>query len=425
MQAGTARVTITPPVGTELSGYLARMQPSIGVHDELYAYALHLESGGEKLLWLHADLVGYEPGFAARVRAELAQRFGLAQRQVVLSATHTHAGPATIPLRRCGQMDLGYMEILERHLLGAAAVACGSTEHVTLRFAEGSAQVSRDRRRASPHSHTDPRLPVMALQRQDGTFAAVVANYAVHNVALSSNNRLISGDMAGVAADFARRNLPGEPAVLFTNGGCGNVNPLCQSDGFEYVEQYGTALGAATVQAARMAEPCDGETLTTVERSLTLALDVLSVETVQAQAERLLAGVAAMPPGYIKIRYGEAMTEWRDATLAALRNGTAPATHDTTLQVVRIGPVSWVCVPAEVFSRLADELRAAHTPKTYVVGYANGDMGYLPHRDAYAEGGYEVADAFKFYGTFMVAAGGYEQLRDEAIQMLTGIGAES
>ena len=33
-----------------------------------------------------------------------------------------------------------------------------------------------------------------------------------------------------------------------------------------------------------------------------------------------------------------------------------------------------------------------------VLGYANGDIGYIPTQPAYAQGGYEVEDAYKYYG---------------------------
>jgi hypothetical protein len=76
---------------------------------------------------------------------------------------------------------------------------------------------------------------------------------------------------------------------------------------------------------------------------------------------------------------------------------------------------------AEVFSRMAEELRRAHGSHTYVVGYANGDLGYLPFCEIYDEGGYEVDMAYKFYANFMIAPGGYEMLRDRAIEMLAEV----
>jgi hypothetical protein len=115
-----------------------------------------------------------------------------------------------------------------------------------------------------------------------------------------------------------------------------------------------------------------------------------------------------------------AIQEWRDETLALLKRG-APRSVVTDLQVLRIGPAAFVAIGAEVFSRMAEELRTAHGPRTYVVGYANGELGYLPFREIYEEGGYEVEIAYKFYMNFMIAPGGYERLRDRAVELLRAL----
>ncbi|OPZ26520.1 MAG: Neutral ceramidase precursor [Lentisphaerae bacterium ADurb.BinA184] len=422
MRAGVARVTITPPVGVDLCGYIARDQPSLGVLDDLHACALFIESGGERLLWVHADLIGFDDGYAARVRAALAGRLGLERRQVILSATHTHSGPATVTLRGCGDPDPAYLAMLERYLTGAALAAARTAEPVTLHFAEGSAQVSCDRRTRSSHSHTDPHLPVLALRRPDGTFLAVVANYAVHNVALSHGNRLISADLAGVAARHARHVLPGRPAVLLTNGGCGNLNPA--SRGMEPMRTHGTALGAAIVQAVLLSAPCsdDGDGLASREEHLLLPLDVLTEAQVRAEAARILDGGTAGPEDAAAGRQRRAMTAWRDETLAALAAGPATS-RETDLQILRIGPATFVGIGAEVFSRLADDLRQVCGPRVYVVGYANGDLGYLPFREAYAEGGYEIEWAHRYYTQFRMAPGAFEILRERAVAGIAALDA--
>jgi hypothetical protein len=55
-------------------------------------------------------------------------------------------------------------------------------------------------------------------------------------------------------------------------------------------------------------------------------------------------------------------------------------------------------------------LRRDRGKRIYILGYANGDVGYLPIRAAYAEGGYEVEEAHLFYGGFRVLPGGLERL---------------
>jgi len=411
VKAGTAQVCITPPVGIELSGYVDRQQPSIGVHDDLYARGLYLEEGEEKLLWLHCDLIGFTREWVCRLRRRLAAELGLEERQIILSATHTHAGPATLPLRHCGHMDEAYLEELDHRLLNAARVAAADPEPVMLRFGEGQCTLGRDRRVPSIHSHVDERVPVLAFLRQDASFLALVANYAIHNVALSYENRLISADMAGVAAELARQRLPGKPIAIITNGGCANIQPRHVSPDPALMQRQGRELGDVVVRTAQAGQPCSAPGLATAMEALELPLAVQSRLEILREYENSWGSLSEDPP------WRSAIREWRDETLALLEPG-APSSVATDLQVLQIGPVCLVAMGAEVFSRMAGELRAAHRPYTYVVGYANGDLGYLPFREIYDEGGYEVDMAYKFYANFMIAPGAYEMLRDRAIELL-------
>ena len=60
MILGTSQIDITPAPGGELSGFAARVQPSLGVLDPLFAKALYLAKGKERLLWIHCDLIGFD-----------------------------------------------------------------------------------------------------------------------------------------------------------------------------------------------------------------------------------------------------------------------------------------------------------------------------------------------------------------------------
>jgi hypothetical protein len=68
----------------------------------------------------------------------------------------------------------------------------------------------------------------------------------------------------------------------------------------------------------------------------------------------------------------------------------------TTIRVpttaVRIGDLMWTTFPGELFSNIGKQVKAA-MPATHahLMGYTNGYIGYFPERQAYAEGGYEVA----------------------------------
>lgn len=419
MKCGTSQVCITPPVGVELCGYAARVQPSVGVHDDLYVRGLFLEEGREKLLWLHADLIGYDGFWVRGLRQRLTAELDLEERQILVSATHTHAGPVTMTtLRETGDVDAAYMSGLADHFVSAARAAAAQPVETTLNFGESACYLAADRRAISPRSHMDPALPVLSWRSTDGAHAAILANYAMHNTALGPDNRHISGDAGGLAAAHIRARLPGAPTVLFTNGGCGNINPPAQTPDYRVTQQFGRRLGGSAVYTAETdLLPCTDATLASALTTVKLPYATLTPDEVAREYQRALA--ECVPELLFWQRARRAYDRWQAETLAALAAGQAPTEVEVDLQIVKIGPASFVAISAEVFSRMATDLRAAFGPRTYVVGYANGDIGYLPPAEVYAEGGYEVDMAYKFYGSnFMVAAGGFELLRDRALALL-------
>ena len=84
---------------------------------------------------------------------------------------------------------------------------------------------------------------------------------------------------------------------------------------------------------------------------------------------------------------------------AALVAGTLPAHVEAEVMVIALGAVSLVLLPGEMFVEFGLAIKAHAAPRPVLpLAYANGTPGYIPHRSAYAEGGYEVADAYRYYG---------------------------
>src|ERR1035438_2831714 len=167
MKVGTSQVDITPKPGVELSGFAARTQPSTGVLDPLFAKALYLADGGERVLWIHCDLVGIDRAIVLEFRDWARQRLGLTAGQVMLSATHTHSGPCTIHLHECGLYDPTYVKILQGRLREAAEAALSQTEECEVVATEGHLDLAVDRRRQAS-THTDPRVAALGFRRSDG-----------------------------------------------------------------------------------------------------------------------------------------------------------------------------------------------------------------------------------------------------------------
>jgi len=130
MRVGAAAIDITPPVGTALDGYGGRTDVSLGVHDPLYARALYLDDGTRQLALVVCDLIGIGSFLAKRARELIAERPGIAPENVLISATHTHAGPAGVR----GRGEPVLVEETARKIAGAVRVAHRDAVEARLKY---------------------------------------------------------------------------------------------------------------------------------------------------------------------------------------------------------------------------------------------------------------------------------------------------
>ena len=95
LQAGFARVNVTPMMGIGITGYY---KPRFvkGVRDELELSALALTCGQTRLVLLSMDHCGIHTPEADPIRAYVAEKTGLPVEAVYLHATHTHTGPCLV-----------------------------------------------------------------------------------------------------------------------------------------------------------------------------------------------------------------------------------------------------------------------------------------------------------------------------------------
>jgi hypothetical protein len=411
---GASQIDITPAPGVELSGFAARVQPSTGVLDPLFAKTIHLAWGETELLWVHCDLIGFDRTIVEEFRGWALREYGLNQEQVLLTATHTHAGPGTIHLREAGEFDAGYVKFLLGQLRAGARQAMAGRESCQLVAVESQLELAVDRRKTAS-AHTDPRVMALGFRRADSSFAAVVLNYPIHPVALGPDNRLISADLPGQAALALGRQLPGNPVVLVTNGACGNLNPPARNVSPAQMRQWGGRIASAVGGLLLESPPQELTKFDLVRSIIPVPLEVLDASGINQAAQRALQSPA--PLALWGEKYRRVVEHWRQ-TLLKTGEAEGSGHHRVELFGIRLNELMLVGVNAEVFSGFTDMLRRNSGKKIYLLGYANGDVGYLPIRAAYAEGGYEVEEAHLFYGGFRAQPGGLERLALAATELL-------
>ncbi len=419
---GTAKVVITPPVGVELAGFIARTTPMVGVHDELHARALVWSGTGtldDAVALVTLDVVDLNAGTVAAIRAWATAQIGIPGERIGVACTHTHGGPATLGGRWLGRVDADYLALLPRLVGGAIAQAARCLEPTTPAYACGHEETVGKNRRV-PAGVRDPDVPTLRFQRDDGTIAALLLSYACHPVTLGPDNLLATADYPGYAMRALEAIYPGA-LVAFATGCCGQINTGHTSrDGvrgrgqhwrtFDEAERLGRIIAGAAMQAtegrARAAvarrdapAPTRAVPVGAARRTLGMPLlpripdDELARLAGEWRADRDRLGGGEGSPGLIA-QY-DVWLEWAEAA----RSGRLPAMVEAEVQVLTLGDTALVLLPGEMFVEfgLAIKERAAGR-NVVTIAYANGTPGYIPHRSAYPEGGYEVSEAFRYYG---------------------------
>ena len=419
MRSATAKIAITPPVGLAMSGFAARTEPSTGKLDELWARAASFSDGRKRVVIVALDIIGVDDRLARRIKDEAAIKIGGGlETHVIVSATHTHAGPAVLPQSMLGAVDKSYVTLLVKKASDACAMAAGA-EVPTGRIDIGmSVSKSVGANRRTPDGPVDRRLYTLtALPKraeaciEDRGDFPVVLNYACHGVALGPQNTKYSSDYIHFTRTALERAIPGSCAV-FTQSASGDINTghsaqasiAGQSLGRTYAnaERLGLALGDDAIEAVRSTIFSE-EGASSVIR---FAEDVVALPLKPASAKGEYLQMAAMydelarsqgdKSGLGLARADRTRAEW--ARLMAFAK-QLPEAVEARIRAFSIGPALFVTFPGEALTEYAVALRQeAEGRPLFVLTCTDGAAGYVPSAGEIIKGGYEVADSYHFYG---------------------------
>jgi neutral ceramidase len=447
--AGAARVKLDPPKGLAMIGYGNRVGRNAGVHDDLAAQALVLSDGQHKLAIAGVDLLAIGVRIADDIRARVAAKTGIAADSVLVCATHTHAAPAfnifatpRADAKPGAGRNLDWERALPGKIADAIIRANDQLEPATLRAATATFTLGTNRRLLRP-SHqiqiaanrsgpADAEVLALGAYRPDNSAIAFLMNYPCHGVVLCEDNLLYSRDWPGFAMDEIEGASAADrrPISIFIQGATGNIDPRSRGN-FEVAEQFGREMGRAAFAALEHAHSIADATVAARRITLNLKLKDNSADLTIARAcaEQTQASLDNHRGGD-----GYQLKRLRDhhaqslAALGALELIEEQNRRDrrvdldrreltTAMTIVSVGNIAIVGIPGELFVELGLKLKSnPHFAHTLVAGYCNDLIGYIPTRDAYPQGGYEVETA-------RVAAGSGETIVDTALSALAAMRA--
>ena len=395
-----------------MGGYWGRNSGATGIHDPLYLRLIVWRDAANTAVFVNLDLVGVAAEWASRIRQRVIAAIpGTAPEAILVCCTHTHAGPLTLPFRGMGDMDFDYLDSICDAVGDCTREAASNLAEARVGYSQTAVQIGINRREErsgavvlgnDPEGEVAPHAHVVTVETGQGQ--AILFQHACRPVVLGSTNHVISADFPGAACAEVER-LTGAFA-MFINGAAGDINPRMSARTFEDVELLGRELGIAVADAAATTRPLTASPLKALSRRLDLPLlpPPTRVHAAGILVRQMLNAAIKSVGNEWERRTPMALLEWSRALFAVARETQTARTQAFEIQGVRIGDLTWLGMEGEIFVRYQLDVEAAGNQPVVLCGYANGCIGYLPTREDYDRGGYEVDGAYKIYPSVLMIA---------------------
>lgn len=401
-KVGVARTVITPETSVWLAGYGTKRAPDGKLHD-LWMKALALEdSNGIRAVLITSDFQGVPKMMSDRVFQQLKDKFQLERSQIMFTFSHNHCGPRLgddlidyYPVEaEQEQLVTEYTDLMVERTVGLVGEALSRLAPASLQTGDGKTTFAVNRRNnreadvpdliakgtplAGPVDH---HVPVMTVTRPNGKLEAILFGYACHPTTLSFTTWC--GDYPGFAQLELENNHPGVTA-MFVNTCGGDQNPLPRRQ-VELCEKYGHMLAVAVEEVlAKPLKPVSSELKLAFEMTDLQYLNVVSRDELTTLLEDSNA---------LKAR-------WAKRLLAKLDAGDQfPAAYPYPIHAWQIGSeMLLIGMGAETVVDYALRFKAEFGEGTWVLGYADDMISYIPSRRVWDEGGYEGGSNLYEYG---------------------------
>ncbi|MCG2661352.1 MAG: neutral/alkaline non-lysosomal ceramidase N-terminal domain-containing protein, partial [Kiritimatiellae bacterium] len=250
MKAGFAEIDITPPPGTKKGGWMEDLEAKTFL-DPLFArVAIFQDESGGKAAFIQLDTLSVRWSDTDGLRKMIAAECGFPAGNIMVSATHNHAGPAIARLAPV-EKETAYVEDLKKKCISAFTQALAGLEEAEAGFASvkefevafNRRTVMRDGTVKSQTYFTtnpdalytegpvDPEVAVVMVRNKSGKIPGALVNFACHPTHHGGTHEISAGFPGVLAAKMKAWSCP---VTLFLNGAYGNVTTS------DY--QHGTSL---------------------------------------------------------------------------------------------------------------------------------------------------------------------------------------
>ncbi|MBJ8083020.1 neutral/alkaline non-lysosomal ceramidase N-terminal domain-containing protein [Bacillus cereus group sp. N14] len=390
---GVCKVDITPPVGIDFVGY-HRETGINNIEEHIYGTIFVFEKDEVKTVFISIDNIGMLVEDTNMIRERVASRLHVPFERITVVYTHTHSGPETV-----GEQPLvkSYKTILVNNVVQGAVTANNNLKLCEVGWGVTTGDIGVNRRERTSDGRAkmgtniegvvDKRIGMLAIRdAETRDLSGIVVFCTAHPNVLKGDSDALSADYPGMTREILEKivNCP----VIIVQGAAGNVNA-----------KYRGSKEALT----KMAYMLSGHVLTMLP-TVTYS-PIVNVRTVSSTMQMKLKDIPEMDEirsmaQLAEKQWGVNTDEWLTIVLEKYKQGIRQLRIDLEVQLFQINDGMFSGIPMEPFSETALEVKERlQNEIAFLGGYTNGYIGYLPTKEEFAYGGYEVELNPIVYGT--------------------------
>lgn len=368
-------------------------KPANGIHDDTWARTMIIDDGKTRLAIVALDAIGFMNDDVVDVRKMIPAEAGITY--TIITSTHTHEGPDLLGLWgktpfKSG-IDKEYMQLVKEQIVKSVAEAVNQMRPARLELSEdltGAATLVKDTRQ--PQVFDSGLRMIKAVDAENGNTLGSLVAWGNHPETLWSKNLLVSSDFP----HFVREGV--EKGVYFADS--------LKKPGIGGVALYVSgALGGlmCTHPSLAVKDPFSGEEFAEPSFEKAAAegkqLSLLALEAMENPAEVIDSATISLVVRTIQLPIKNNLFKLATALGVMDRGTTGWMKMRSEVAAIKIGPVSLVTIPGEIYPEIVNGGAEAPEENDYnidpvevpavrelmpgkykfVLGLANDEIGYI------------------------------------------------
>ncbi|MBM6647883.1 neutral/alkaline non-lysosomal ceramidase N-terminal domain-containing protein [Bacillus sp. RIT 809] len=383
-KVGVSKVDITPPLGIDFIGY-HRDTGINNIEERIYGTVFVFEKDEMKTVFISIDNIGMLVEDTTMIRERVASELHVPVERITVVYTHTHSGPETVgddPLVR------SYKTILVNNVVHGAVTANNNLKLCEVGWVVTTGDIGVNRRERTSDGRAtmgtniegvvDKRIGMLAIRNAETKeLSGIVVFCTAHPNVLKGDSDVLSADYPGMTREILEEivNCP----VIIVQGAAGNVNAKYRGSR-EALKQMAYILSGHVLTMLPTVTYKPILNLRTISSSMQMKLkDIPEIDEIRSMAQ------------LAEKQWSVNTDEWLTIVLEKYRENMRQLSIDLEIQLFQINDGIFSGIPMEPFSETALEMKESlQNELAFFGGYTNGYIGYLPTKEEYAYGGYEV-----------------------------------